>query len=142
VAHFIPPGPSGSLCRLVARSSPSFDLLAFPSPIALYLSPSVQVLSSHSTTSIEEVASIGPGVRFFQLYVRFSSCNKFILFHIVLRFMKMCVSVFLRASRCLQLYVRAFYFDALVTFSLVDFSCTCLSSFVLNTPSPALRLSS
>jgi hypothetical protein len=31
------------------------------------------VLSAHSTTSIEEVASIGSGVRFFQLYVRFSS---------------------------------------------------------------------
>lgn len=34
-----------------------------------WLSLVVQTLSSWATSSVEEVASVGPGIRFFQLYV-------------------------------------------------------------------------
>ena len=59
------------------KSQLFFDFVNFPA-ISIYFSVTVyircmillfQTLSSWATSSVEEVASTGPGVRFFQLYV-------------------------------------------------------------------------
>ena len=53
----------------------ALDLLALLAAIAvrallcLITCQSFQILSSWATSSVEEVASTGPGIRFFQLYV-------------------------------------------------------------------------
>ncbi|CAI5517107.1 unnamed protein product [Closterium sp. Naga37s-1] len=71
---------SSSLFHSCLSSPPRFPLLRllpllsppFPSRRPFHRAPSPwgeQVLSSWATSSVEEVASVGPGLRFFQLYV-------------------------------------------------------------------------
>jgi hypothetical protein len=137
VLHPVTPVSAGLFVTSDFRLLPSDDLLPFPSPIVLYLSPSVQVLSAHSSASIEEVASIGPGVRFFQLYVRFCGCA--MAFSWFILFSGSGIDMYPKSSSRLQSLCVLFTLILLYDFPVVIESFIRVSSLVPKASSPALR---
>lgn len=62
---------------------------------------SLQTLSAWATSSVEEVASTGPGIRFFQLYVSLTDeVSHFILYYVYLFIF---IFIFLLLAICLVL---------------------------------------